>query len=136
MKNFPAMKDDCQEILKVLKSRIGHGIRSGHPPDKWGDCRGCMHDAVYFSDINLACFIQIVYNYKNIFLLYDVTLMQAIMLVGKTVTDLGMRIAAVYMIIALADFAYQKWKFKEDMKMSKQEVKEEYIKLLENLFEV
>ncbi|MCI6421545.1 MAG: hypothetical protein ACI4E0_00755 [Blautia sp.] len=53
MKNFPAMKDDCQEILKVLKSRIGHGIRSGHPPDKWGDCRGCMHDAVYFSDINL-----------------------------------------------------------------------------------
>ncbi|MCI5585670.1 MAG: flagellar biosynthesis protein FlhB [Lachnospiraceae bacterium] len=65
-------------------------------------------------------------NYKNIFLLYDVTLMQAIMLVGKTVTDLGMRIAAVYMIIALADFAYQKWKFKEDMKMSKQEVKEEY----------
>ena len=25
MKNFPAIKDDCQEILKALKSRIGLG---------------------------------------------------------------------------------------------------------------
>ena len=31
-----------------------------------------------------------------------------------------------YMIFAMADFLYQKWKFKEDMKMSKQEVKDEY----------
>ncbi len=65
-------------------------------------------------------------HYQNIFLLYDLSLMQAIQMIGQIVTDLGIRIAAVYMIIALADFAYQKWKFKEDMKMSKQEVKEEY----------
>lgn len=32
----------------------------------------------------------------------------------------------VYMILALADFAYQKYKFHKDMKMTKQEVKEEY----------
>ncbi|MBQ3105384.1 MAG: EscU/YscU/HrcU family type III secretion system export apparatus switch protein, partial [Lachnospiraceae bacterium] len=44
----------------------------------------------------------------------------------QVVTDLGIRIAAVYMILAFADFAYQKWKFNEDMKMTKQEVKEEY----------
>ena len=31
-----------------------------------------------------------------------------------------------YMLIAFADFAYQKIKFKNDMKMSKQEVKEEF----------
>ena len=30
------------------------------------------------------------------------------------------------MLIAFADFAYQKFKFKNDMKMSKQEVKEEF----------
>ncbi len=34
-------------------------------------------------------------------------------------------ISAVYLVIAAADFVYQKHKFKEDMKMTKQEVKEE-----------
>ena len=58
--------------------------------------------------------------------LYDVTLMQALQLAAETVTDLGIRIAALYMLIAFADFAYQRIKFKNDMKMTKQEVKEEY----------
>ena len=44
----------------------------------------------------------------------------------RIVTDLGIRIAAVYMVIAFADFAYQKYKFAKDMKMTKQEVKDEY----------
>ncbi len=63
---------------------------------------------------------------SQLFILYDLPLMQAIQLVGKTVTDLGIRIAAVYMIIAGADFAYQRFKFNKDMKMTKQEIKEEY----------
>lgn len=58
--------------------------------------------------------------------LYDVSLMQGLQLIAKTVTDLGIRVAAVYMIIAFADLIYQKFKFKNDMKMTKQEVKEEY----------
>ena len=58
--------------------------------------------------------------------LYDVTLMQGIGLIGETVTDLGIRISAVYMLIAFADLIYQRVKFKNDMKMTKQEVKEEY----------
>ena len=58
--------------------------------------------------------------------LYDVTLMQALQLIAGTVTDLGIRIAVLYMLIAFADYAYQKIKFKNDMKMTKQEVKEEY----------
>lgn len=72
-----------------------------------------------------------VYSYLKgragqIFLLYDITLNQAIGLVGEIVVDLGIRIAAVYMVIAFLDFGYQKWKFKEDMRMTKQEVKDEY----------
>lgn len=61
-----------------------------------------------------------------IFLLYDIGLNQAIGLIGKIVTDLGIKISMIYMIIAFLDFAYQKWKFKDDMKMTKQEVKDEY----------
>jgi flagellar biosynthetic protein FlhB len=51
---------------------------------------------------------------------------QSIGLIGEMVADLGIRIAIVYMIIVFADYAYQKWKFKEDMKMTKQEIKDEY----------
>ena len=79
----------------------------------------------------LAVIGYMVYSYLKgrvgqIYLLYDITLNQAIGLIGEIVIDLGIRIAAVYMVIAALDFAYQKWKFKEDMKMTKQEVKDEY----------
>ena len=57
--------------------------------------------------------------------LYDLTLMQALELAATVVTDLGIRISIIYMLIAAADFIYQKVKFKNDMKMSKQEIKED-----------
>ena len=52
--------------------------------------------------------------------------MQALGQMAETVTDLGIRVAIVYMVLAFADFAYQKFKFSRDMRMTKQEVKEEY----------
>ncbi len=61
-----------------------------------------------------------------LFNLYDLSLMDALGIAARTVTDLGIRISALYMIIALADFIYQKLKFKNDMKMTKQEIKEEF----------
>ena len=61
-----------------------------------------------------------------LYALYDMSMMQAVNLIGETVIDLGIRISAIYMIIAGADFMYQKYKFKNDMKMTKQEIKEEY----------
>ncbi len=64
--------------------------------------------------------------YGIIFHFYEMPLMQGIALIGKTVTDLGIRISAIYIVIAGADFGYQKWKFHRDMKMTKQEVKDEY----------
>lgn len=83
------------------------------------------------SVLKLGLIGYMVYSYlkdrvSDIFLLYDISLNQAVGLIGEVVVDLGIRIAAVYMIIAFLDFAYQKWKFKEDMKMTKQEVKDEY----------
>lgn len=62
----------------------------------------------------------------EVYLLYDMPITQAIGLVGEIITQMGIRIAAVYMVIAILDFAYQKWKFRNDMKMTKQEIKDEY----------
>lgn len=58
--------------------------------------------------------------------LYEISLWDAVQLVGTIVIDLGLKISELFMIIAVADVFYQKHKFKEDMKMSKQEVKDEY----------
>jgi flagellar biosynthetic protein FlhB len=79
----------------------------------------------------LGLIAYICYDYLKdkadlLFLLYDIPLMQAIMLMGDTVLDLGIRIAIIYAIIAAADYIYQKIKFNRDMKMTKQEVKDEY----------
>ncbi len=63
---------------------------------------------------------------ESLFLLYDMPLKQAIGLMGNFIIDLGLRIAAAYMIIAFADLIYQRRKFTKDMMMTKQEVKDEF----------
>lgn len=63
---------------------------------------------------------------NELFLLYDIPLLQVVLLVGTIVIDTGLKIALVYIFIGILDFVYQKHKFKEDMKMTKQEVKDEY----------
>lgn len=63
---------------------------------------------------------------NELFILYDLELNQAIALVGGLVIDVGFKISLVYLIVGIADFVYQKHKFNEDMKMTKQEVKDEF----------
>lgn len=76
--------------------------------------------------IAYICYQYLKDKWPLLYSLYGMTLLQALQLVAETVTDLGIRVALVYMIIALADFIYQKVKFSLDMRMTKQEIKEEY----------
>lgn len=71
-------------------------------------------------------YTSIVDDADNIFILYDISLNQAVAWVGDIIIDVGIKISAVFIAIGAADFMYQKFKFKEDMKMTKQEVKDEY----------
>ena len=63
---------------------------------------------------------------ESLFLLYDMPLQKAIGLMGNLIIELGIRIAAAYMVIAFADLIYQRRKFNKDMMMTKQEVKDEF----------
>ena len=63
---------------------------------------------------------------NDLFILYEIPLIQAIMLCGSIILDTGLKISIVYLVIGIADYIYQKHKFNEDMKMTKQEVKDEY----------
>ena len=57
---------------------------------------------------------------------YDISLIQAVILTGDIIINLGLRICMFFLLIGFADLLYQKFKFKKDMRMSKQEVKDEY----------
>ena len=63
---------------------------------------------------------------KDIFLLYDMSIAQAIGLMFDIIMELGIKISILFIIIGAADLFYQRWKFKEDNKMTKQEVKDEF----------
>lgn len=83
------------------------------------------------SIIKIGLIIWVAYStlkkeWNDLFILYDMPIEQAIALMGDIVIDLGIKISLVYLILAFADWFYQKWKFNEDMKMTKQEVKDEY----------
>ncbi len=57
---------------------------------------------------------------------YGMPLNQAIEAIGNIVINLGLKISLVFMIVAFVDLIYQRRKFNNDIKMTKQEVKDEY----------
>lgn len=65
-------------------------------------------------------------EFSSLFILFDIDLKAAIGLIGGIAINLGIKTSAFYVVIGLADYMYQKWKFSEDMKMTKQEVKDEW----------
>ncbi len=83
------------------------------------------------SVVKLALISYVVYStlidqIPTLFMLYDIKLVEAIQTFGNMAINLGIKISAFYCIIGAADYMYQKWKFAEDMKMTKQEVKDEW----------
>lgn len=77
-----------------------------------------------------VCLIVAYNKLKNdiaiIFNLYEITLQQAIAAMGDIIIGLGINISVIYLIIGVADYVFEKFKFKQDMKMTKQEVKDEW----------
>lgn len=71
-------------------------------------------------------YTEITENIYALYGLYDVTLQQAIAYAGDLVFSIAMQISAVYLVIGVADYIFQIRKFKNDMMMTKQEVKDEY----------
>ena len=79
--------------------------------------------------IGIVCLVAYSYLKKNangLFLMYDVTLKTGIANTCDLLVNLGFRISIAYLAIAFADYFYQRWKHNEDLKMTKQEIKEEF----------
>ncbi len=79
----------------------------------------------------ITILVVVIYNYLKdkwnlVIDMYSFNLPQAIALIGDIIMNIGLRISFFFFIVGVADWFYQKWKFHEDMKMTKQEVKDEY----------
>ncbi len=75
--------------------------------------------------IALIAYTALRSHVNEIFLMYNISLNQAIAEIGTLVIDVGFRISILYCVLGAADYIYQRHKFNEDMKMTKQEVKDE-----------
>lgn len=83
------------------------------------------------SIVKITIFAAIAYSVVKdylgvIYTVYDLTIGDCLLIVFDMVMDLGIKISLVYLIIGVADYFYQRMKHKEDIKMTKQEVKDEY----------
>lgn len=65
-------------------------------------------------------------EYGLLFQFYRYEIGEAVLTIGNLVINIGIKIAACFLVIAAVDYFYQKRKFAEDMKMTKQEIKDEY----------
>ena len=62
----------------------------------------------------------------ELYTLYDITIQQSLALLMSIIWELGIRICMVMLVIGFADYLYQKYKHRQDLKMTKQEVKDEF----------
>ena len=61
-----------------------------------------------------------------LFNVYELPLYMVVSRTGEVILDLAITICVIYLVIGVADYLYERYKFNEEMKMTKQEVKEEW----------
>lgn len=81
---------------------------------------------VIIAVIGVVVYNKIKKRVGDLYRLYDIPLMSAILLLGDIVLDIGIIISVIYFIVGVTDYVYEKRKFKKDMMMTKQEIKEEW----------
>jgi flagellar biosynthetic protein FlhB len=76
--------------------------------------------------IAVIAFMTIKNKVNLLLTFYNITLYQALGIIWEIIVDVGIKVSAVFLVIGFIDLIYQRHKFKEDTKMTKQEVKDEY----------
>jgi len=76
--------------------------------------------------VAVAAYVVINRHKASIILAFTLDVPRMLLLVGRLVTELVLTVIAVFVLIALIDVIYQRWQHKKDLRMSKQEIKQEY----------
>jgi flagellar biosynthesis protein FlhB len=70
-------------------------------------------------------YLSIMAEMENIILLYDYSVAQIFIFILKVTFSIFLKVCIIMLIVAILDYVYQRWKFLNDQKMTKKEMKDE-----------
>lgn len=76
--------------------------------------------------IGYVAYITVRDNFPLLFNFFDLNVQQSFLIVARLALELIYKILLVFIVIAIIDYAFQRWQTDKQMRMSKQEIKEEY----------
>jgi flagellar biosynthetic protein FlhB len=75
--------------------------------------------------IGTVLYLTLIADLDQIFLVVDASVLELISFLGGSMFRLALRTAIALLVLALLDYAYQRWQYEKDLRMSKGEVKDE-----------
>jgi flagellar biosynthetic protein FlhB len=103
------------DIVKGLKRLVS--VRSGVT---------AARDTIKLLVIGFVAYKVLESEFESFFLLPDMSVAQLAATLGSLSLSVALKIGAVILVIAAFDYAYQRYEFEKSIKMSKQEVRDEY----------
>ncbi|MHC1682507.1 MAG: fused FliR family export protein/FlhB family type III secretion system protein [Clostridiaceae bacterium] len=85
-----------------------------------------IKDIAVISIVGLICYKFIVSNLNNLMTINTLQTDSIAYSLKDIVSSIFIRVSIVLIVISLADYLYQRWQHNKDLRMSKQEIKEEY----------
>ena len=84
-----------------------------------------VKNVIKLAIVGFVAYKSIAGEFESFFLLPDMTVPQLAMAMGKLAVQLGLKVGAVMIAIAILDYLYQRYEYEKSIRMSKQEMKEE-----------
>ena len=81
---------------------------------------------IKISAVGLIAYLHIRGELQLYVKLHDIALRAGMVFVASSIFKLVLKVALLLIVLSILDFVYQKWDFERSIKMSKQEVKDEY----------
>ena len=85
-----------------------------------------VRDPLKLAVVSLVAFIAIRNEFDGFFILPDLSVVQLATTLGRLALIIALKIGVAILVIAVLDYMYQRYEFEKSIKMSKQDVKEEY----------
>jgi len=70
-------------------------------------------------------YVAITSDFQRVVALADMSVEQMTSAGAEVILGLGLKLSAIFIVLAVLDYMYQRWQFHQDLRMSKQELREE-----------
>ncbi len=85
-----------------------------------------LRDLLKLAVVGFVAYKVIASDFPSFFLMADMTVGQIAVAMGKLSLGLALKVGAVIFVIAVLDYIYQRYEFEKSIRMSKQDLRDEY----------